>query len=127
MRIVPDQRQDSQRLTVRLGAAARIEMVRIPAGTFLMGSPESEGGQTNERPRHQVTISRPFYMAVTLTTNRQLVSILGPTERRTRDGEEELSAHETTWYEAVKRRAKPSSFARPIATDTPRLWAMVFA
>jgi len=37
------------------------EMVMLPAGTFLMGSPESEAGRFgNEGPQHEVTISRPF-------------------------------------------------------------------
>jgi len=37
------------------------EMVIIPAGRFLMGSPEGEAQrQGREGPRHPVTISRPF-------------------------------------------------------------------
>ena len=37
-----------------------IEMVAIPSGRFLMGSPEGEGGDS-ERPQHQVTVP-PFFM-----------------------------------------------------------------
>lgn len=37
------------------------EMVVIPAGEFMMGSPESEEGRTNdEGPQHRVVIARPF-------------------------------------------------------------------
>jgi formylglycine-generating enzyme required for sulfatase activity len=37
------------------------EMVIIPVGDFLMGSPEGEeGGEADERPRHRVTIAYPF-------------------------------------------------------------------
>jgi formylglycine-generating enzyme required for sulfatase activity len=37
------------------------EMVAIPAGSFLMGSPSSEQGRENdESPQHRVTISQPF-------------------------------------------------------------------
>ena len=37
------------------------EMVIIPAGTFMMGSPEAEVGRmSNEGPLHEVTISNPF-------------------------------------------------------------------
>lgn len=37
------------------------EMVKIPAGTFLMGSPEDEEGHgENEGPQHEVTISHSF-------------------------------------------------------------------
>jgi uncharacterized protein (TIGR02996 family) len=37
----------------------------VPAGTFLMGSPEDEEGRIeDESPRHDVQISRPFYLGV---------------------------------------------------------------
>ena len=41
-------------------------VIVVPAGTFLMGSPESEtarsgeGGQGSERPQHEVTFAAPF-------------------------------------------------------------------
>ena len=37
------------------------EMVVVPAGSFLMGSPEDEEGRfENEGPQHQITFSAPF-------------------------------------------------------------------
>ncbi len=102
VRIVPVEDSGGQRVRLQLGDEAAIELTRIPAGAFLMGSPESEGGLPNERPQHQVTISRPFFTATTLTTNRQLVTILGPTERRTREGEERFPAHEVNWFDATE-------------------------
>ncbi len=37
------------------------ELVVLPAGRFLMGSPENEEGRrVNEGPRHEVTIAQPF-------------------------------------------------------------------
>ena len=37
------------------------EMVVVPAGSFMMGSPPTEKGRnTNEGPRHNVTIAKPF-------------------------------------------------------------------
>jgi formylglycine-generating enzyme required for sulfatase activity len=36
-------------------------MIVIPAGKFMMGSPENEpGGSFSEHPRHEVTIAKPF-------------------------------------------------------------------
>ena len=95
-------KQGGEGFMIHIGERAQIELVRIPAGTFLMGSPEWEAGLPNERPQHSVTISRPFHMAATMTTNQQLTALLGPTERRTRENEENHPAHEVTWYEAVE-------------------------
>ncbi len=36
------------------------EMVVIPAGEFVMGSPLEESGQTDEKPQHRVKIPKPF-------------------------------------------------------------------
>ena len=38
------------------------EMVVVPAGRFLMGSPKGQG-YDNERPQHEVTIAKPFAVA----------------------------------------------------------------
>ncbi|HBB33985.1 MAG TPA: formylglycine-generating enzyme family protein [Cyanobacteria bacterium UBA8803] len=47
--------------TQPLGKNASLEMVYIPGGTFLMGSPEGEGSDS-ERPQHLVTV-QPFFMS----------------------------------------------------------------
>lgn len=50
----------------------------IPAGSFLMGSPETEKGRTtNESPRHIVTIPEGFYMQTTEVTQRQWEAVMG--------------------------------------------------
>ncbi len=56
---------DADQFTNSLG----MEFVRIPPGTFLRG--QDEGGDWDEAPAHQVTISRPFHLAVTEVTNAQ--------------------------------------------------------
>ena len=51
-----------------------MEFVLIPAGTFMMGS---EDGESDERPVHQVTISRPFYLGKYEVTQAQWQAIMG--------------------------------------------------
>jgi formylglycine-generating enzyme required for sulfatase activity len=49
-----------------------MEFVLIPAGTFMMGSPDSDAeAWLNERPTHRVTISQPFYLGKYPVTKSQ--------------------------------------------------------
>ncbi|MEE9912302.1 MAG: formylglycine-generating enzyme family protein [Deltaproteobacteria bacterium] len=49
----------------------------IPAGTFTMGSPAGEPGRRDDESRHQVTISRAFYMQTTEVTQKQWRKMMG--------------------------------------------------
>jgi formylglycine-generating enzyme required for sulfatase activity/GH43 family beta-xylosidase len=52
--------------------------VRIPAGTFTMGSPSDELGRFNhEGPQHQVTLTQSFYMQSTEVTQAQWEAVMG--------------------------------------------------
>ncbi|AFZ58813.1 formylglycine-generating enzyme family protein [Anabaena cylindrica FACHB-243] len=54
-----------------LGNDVFLEMVYIPGGTFIMGSPESEEGRSSsESPQHQVTVP-PFFMGKYPVTQKQ--------------------------------------------------------
>ncbi|ETW94413.1 MAG: hypothetical protein ETSY1_34925 [Candidatus Entotheonella factor] len=55
-----------------------MEFVLIPAGTFIMGSPDSDwNADSKEKPAHQVTITHSFYLSKYLVTQRQWESIMG--------------------------------------------------
>jgi len=55
-----------------------LEMVRIPPGTFLMGSPPDEPARRSDETQHQVTISRPFYVGVYEVTQGQYYKLMLP-------------------------------------------------
>ena len=59
---------------------------KIPAGTFLMGSPETEEGREDDEHQHQVTITKAFYMQTMTVTQSQWKSLMG-TEPWHEDGE----------------------------------------
>jgi formylglycine-generating enzyme required for sulfatase activity len=64
--------------TIDLGNGVQMELVRIPAGEFTMGSPESEEGrQPAEGPEHVVEIARPFYIGKYEVTGAQWEAIMG--------------------------------------------------
>ena len=50
----------------------------IPAGEFVMGSPQTETGRQVDETRHTVKISRPFYMSVTPVTQAQYLNAMFP-------------------------------------------------
>jgi formylglycine-generating enzyme required for sulfatase activity len=55
--IIHEYERTAQYFIEDLGHGIQLEMVMIPSGSFMMGSPETEGGsRDNERPQHQVTI-----------------------------------------------------------------------
>lgn len=56
---------------------ATLEMVLIPAGTFTMGSPDSEASRSNdEGPQHRVTLPQ-FYMGKYEVTQAQYQAVMG--------------------------------------------------
>ena len=59
----------------------------VPSGTFLMGSPESELGRSNDETQHQVTISKPFFIEVTPVTRRQWKNMGGSIQSLSDEGE----------------------------------------
>ena len=58
--------------------APRVEFVLIPSGEFMMGSPKTERGRSdNEGPVHSVRITRPFYLAKYELAQLQYEAITG--------------------------------------------------
>ena len=54
-----------------------VKLVLIPAGEFLMGSPDSEkDADDDERPQHRVRITRPFYLGATQVTVGQFRQVV---------------------------------------------------
>ena len=64
-------------LQVDLSKGVKLEMVLIPAGKFMMGSPESEAGRRENETQHEVTLTKPFYMGKYEVTQEQWQIIMG--------------------------------------------------
>ncbi len=63
--------------TFDLGNGVNLEMVLIPAGTFMMGSPESEAKRSDDETQHEVTISKPYYLGKYPVTQVQWQQVMG--------------------------------------------------
>jgi formylglycine-generating enzyme required for sulfatase activity len=65
-------------MALDLGAGLKMEFVLVPAGTFFIGSLETEAGRmADEGPRHEVTIGKPFYLGKYEVTQAQYERIMG--------------------------------------------------
>ena len=64
-------------LALDLGNGVTMKLVRIEAGRFTMGSPDSEKDRSkDEGPQRQVTITAPFYMGATEVTQAQWKAVM---------------------------------------------------
>ena len=67
----------AKQLTIYLPGNVHLEMVRIPLGSFNMGSDTTElGHEQDESPVHSVTIGYDFYMAKYEITQAQWLSLM---------------------------------------------------
>ena len=81
----------SRRTSSRRRSPTRLGMrlVPIPTGEFLMGSSDDEDADDDEKPRHLVRITRPFYLGATEVTVGQFRRFVEAARYRTeaeRDG-----------------------------------------
>ncbi|MCD8140904.1 MAG: SUMF1/EgtB/PvdO family nonheme iron enzyme [Planctomycetaceae bacterium] len=62
--------------TVQAGAAA-IDLVLIPPGEFVMGSPPRDPARNNDEYLHEVVLTRPFHLSRTEVTRGQWQAVVG--------------------------------------------------
>ncbi|MDA1051330.1 MAG: formylglycine-generating enzyme family protein [Planctomycetota bacterium] len=77
-----------------------LKLAHIPAGTFVMGSPRSEAERDDKEERHEVTITKPFYLGVYEVTQAEYVKVMRgtglPDDRSTFKGDN-LPAENVEW------------------------------
>jgi len=86
--------------TEDLGNGVTLEMVYIPKGTFMMGSPETEKQRSNdESPQHKVTVPT-FFMGKYPVTQAQWQAVMGNNPSRFKG--ENRPVEQVSWHDAVK-------------------------
>ena len=110
-----------------------IEMAAIPAGRFLMGSPDSEVADSayRERPQREVVLTKGFRMGKYLITQNQYQTVMGnnPSYHRkhilpAEVNENNLPVERVSWYDAVEfcnrlSELEERSMAYTIDKNTP--------
>jgi formylglycine-generating enzyme required for sulfatase activity/uncharacterized protein with von Willebrand factor type A (vWA) domain len=108
-KIIKREQRQAQYFIENLPDGVTLEMVAIPGGAFLMGSPESEKESLDsERPQHEVTV-QPFFMGKYPVTQAQWRAVANlPQINRELDPDpsrfkgDERPVEKISWYEAVE-------------------------
>jgi formylglycine-generating enzyme required for sulfatase activity len=91
----------STSLTLELGNNQKLELVLIPAGTYMMGSPETETDRDDsEGPQHRVKIPHDFYFGKFEVTESQYQAISGYNQSQFK-GDDNLPEECVSWTDAV--------------------------
>lgn len=111
-----------------LGNGVKLELVLIPAGRFLMGSPPTETGRESGKcaPEnlHEVILTRPFYIGRTEVTQEQFEALMGVTPSK-RKGQK-LPVETVTWEQGVEFCTKLGAVAKSkgrLPTEAEWEWA----
>ena len=62
---------------VPLGNGVTLEMLKVRAGTFMMGSPENEIGRCADEKLHNVTLTKDYFLGKYPVTQAQWLAIMG--------------------------------------------------
>jgi formylglycine-generating enzyme required for sulfatase activity/tRNA A-37 threonylcarbamoyl transferase component Bud32 len=97
--IINRRNESATYFTEDLGNGVTLEMVEIPGGTFIMGSPANEAGRiSNEGPQHQVTVPA-FFMGKYELTQAQYQAIMGSNPSRFKGNNRPVER--VSWNDAV--------------------------
>ena len=95
-------------ITLDLGKGVTMKVALIPAGKFMMGSPENEKDHwEGESPQHQVTLTKPFYMGLTEVTQVQYEAVIGSNPSESRGPRKPVER--VSWDEAAEFCSKLSA------------------
>jgi formylglycine-generating enzyme required for sulfatase activity/serine/threonine protein kinase len=73
------------------------KFVLIPAGTFTMGSPQSEPGRDNDETQHRVTISSAYYLQTTEVTQGQWKKVMGSNPSKFKNCGDDCPVEQVSW------------------------------
>ena len=106
-----------------------LDMQPIPAGSFTMGSPESEKGRGSDETQHSVTISKPYWLGKYPVTQGQWEAVMGTdvlTQAKKALEDDTVYSYlgNKTWREFLgyKRDKNPLEIAGNRGSDYPMLY-----
>jgi formylglycine-generating enzyme required for sulfatase activity len=98
-----------------LGNGVSLTMVKIPAGSFMMGSPSNEEKSgSGEKPQHKVNL-KSFYLGQTEVTQAQYQEIMGSHESNFKGAE--LPVEQVSWKNAEE-------FCKKLSQKTDKIYSL---
>ena len=88
-------------LSVDLAGGVKMDFVLIKPGSFMMGS---EKGRPDEKPVHEVRITKPFYMGVYEVTQAQWKALMGDNPAHFKG--DDLPVEQVSWEDCQRFVAK---------------------
>ncbi|NJO74943.1 MAG: formylglycine-generating enzyme family protein [Leptolyngbyaceae cyanobacterium RM1_406_9] len=107
--VIRRERKRTRYFSEKLGDRLGLDMVLVPSGTFIMGSPNNEPDHSDdEEPQHEVTVAQFFMGRYPITQAQwgfvarlpQVNRELDPTPSRFNGGDRPVE--QVSWYEAVE-------------------------
>ena len=101
-----------------------MEFVLIPAGTFMMGSPNSDtAARDSEKPAHRVTISQSFFLGKYPVTQAQWEAVMGDDPSRFQ-GNPNRPVETVSWddVQAFLRKLNEQEGSRDYRLPTEAQW-----
>lgn len=77
------------------------DWVLIKAGSFMMGSPESEKGRTSREGLHRVTLTHDFILQTTEVTQGQWEEVMGSNPSMYKSCGRDCPVEQANWFEAA--------------------------
>lgn len=96
----------AQEITVTLPGGVPLVLVRIPAGTFQMGSPTGEPNHWSNETLHQVTLTSDYYIGKYEVTEGQWRAVMGYTPSTSPSCNDSCAVQQVSWSDV----AGPSGF-----------------
>ena len=93
---------------VKLRNSIGMDLMLIPPGEFLMGSPAFEDGRKSDEVQHKVTLTKPFFIGITEVTQAHFFRILRKNPSKFKAVKHPVEM--VTWDEAVEFCARLSDF-----------------
>jgi len=115
----------AEETVVKLSGNVPLVLVKVPAGTFLMGSPEGERGNVfDNETQHEVTLTQDYYLGKTEITQAQWEAVMG-TPMRAECGDSAIGDEFPVYCVTWNRIAGPGGFIETLnaqlGTDVFRL------